>query len=216
MSCANINEFTVDVMTGKDKLFKVSLLIVLLTSVTACGTIVTPVGRISEVTGTTETGHGEEATAISVPLTATLIPPTFTNTPEPLADTSEPTTEPTEEPTVTELDTATETTLSASEISDGERLFHQFQSHAGYACVTCHFTDSDERLIGPGLLTIAERAAIRVEGQSGEDYIRESIINPGSYLVEGYPDMFMPQNFAEIFSAEQIDYLVAYLLSLAD
>ncbi len=204
-------------MTGK--LFRVLLLIILLASVTACGTIATPAGKMPDVTGTTEAEHSDEATAISDPPTVTpLSLPDFTDTltPELPTDTPEPTTEPTEEPAATESATAAEIPISVNEISEGERLFHQFQSRAGYACVTCHFTDSDERLIGPGLLTMAERAIIRVEGQSDEQYIRESIINPGSYLVEGYPDMFMPRSFADIFSEEQIDYLVAYLLSLSD
>jgi cytochrome c551/c552 len=95
----------------------------------------------------------------------------------------------------------------------GEQLFNTFQPVAGIACSTCHQTDSDERLIGPGMLNIASHAGRRVEGQDAAEYLRLSIVDPGAYIVEGYPDI-MPRNWGQVFNDEEISHIIAYLLSL--
>jgi cytochrome c2 len=46
--------------------------------------------------------------------------------------------------------------------ANGELLFNTFQADVGFACATCHRADSEERLIGPGLLNIGVQAATRV------------------------------------------------------
>jgi len=48
---------------------------------------------------------------------------------------------------------------------------------------------------------------------SAEDYILQSITDPGAYLVPGYPDS-MPRGLAKELSAEDLAALVAYLASL--
>lgn len=96
----------------------------------------------------------------------------------------------------------------------GEVLFNTFQEEAGFACSTCHRHDSEQRLIGPGLLNIAERAATRVEGVSAEAYLYSSIIAPGEFVVESFPDGLMPQNWAEIYSVSDISDIMAYLVTL--
>ena len=57
----------------------------------------------------------------------------------------------------------------------GAELFETFQPDAGFACSTCHFNDSENRLIGPGLLNIGTRAATRVEGLTDVEYIFTSM-----------------------------------------
>jgi cytochrome c2 len=96
----------------------------------------------------------------------------------------------------------------------GQALFNIFQPDAGYMCATCHWTDREDRLIGPGLLNIGARAASRVEGQNEVQYIYNSIVNPGAYLVEGFPDGLMPRNWAQIYTQEEINDIIAYLLTL--
>lgn len=96
----------------------------------------------------------------------------------------------------------------------GMTLFQTFQIDAGFACSTCHWVDREDQLIGPGLLNIGARATARVEGVSAEDYIRSSIINPDVYIVEGFSDDLMPENWAEIYSEEEINHLIAYLFTL--
>src|SRR5688500_9488886 len=44
-------------------------------------------------------------------------------------------------------------------------------------CTTCHTLDGTT-LVGPSFQGIATRAATRVEGQSAEEYLRQSITNP--------------------------------------
>ena len=81
-------------------------------------------------------------------------------------------------------------------------------------CATCHaLTANQSGGIGPGMLGIANRAGERVTGQSAEDYIRNSIINPGDYIVEGFQDV-MQRNFAEQLSSDDIANVIAYLMTL--
>lgn len=46
------------------------------------------------------------------------------------------------------------------------------------------------------------------------DYIRTSILEPSSFVVEGFPDNLMPSIYDEIFSEDEIDDIIAYLLTL--
>jgi cytochrome c2 len=95
----------------------------------------------------------------------------------------------------------------------GKKVFNTFQPLAGMACNACHRVDTEDRLVGPGLLNVGERALHRVDGLSAQAYIRQSIIDPTSYVVDGYSDI-MPKTFGEAFNADQLDDLVAYLMSL--
>ncbi|MCC6611904.1 MAG: c-type cytochrome [Anaerolineae bacterium] len=46
------------------------------------------------------------------------------------------------------------------------------------------------------------------------EYIRTSIVDPTAFVVPGYPDNLMPKNFSDIFTDEEINDLIAYLLTL--
>jgi hypothetical protein len=39
-------------------------------------------------------------------------------------------------------------------------------------------------------------------------------VDPNAHVVEGFPENVMPQNFEELLSQEQMEDLVAFLLSL--
>lgn len=45
-------------------------------------------------------------------------------------------------------------------------------------------------------------------------YIRMSIMNPGAFVVPGFPDNLMPRTYAQIFTETDINDLIAYLISL--
>lgn len=77
-------------------------------------------------------------------------------------------------------------------------------------CAACHNID-DQMLVGPGLGGVATKAGNRVPGQSADDYLLNSIKNPGDFLVDGYSPI-MPA-FPQL-SASDLDNLVAYLKTL--
>ncbi len=96
----------------------------------------------------------------------------------------------------------------------GAELFAELQSAAGFACAGCHFTDSELRLIGPGLQNVGARAETRVDGQSAVEYLFHAIVNPADYLVPNYDAGVEPDNYAQIFSEAELYDLIAYLLTL--
>lgn len=87
----------------------------------------------------------------------------------------------------------------------GEELF------ASSGCAACHST-GDDRLVGPGLKGVGERAAGRVPGLDAAGYLARSITDPSDYVVEGYPDGLMPK--LGNLSGGDVDDLVAYLATL--
>lgn len=84
----------------------------------------------------------------------------------------------------------------------------------GQRCASCHSLEADVVIIGPTFHGIAERAATRVEGQSARDYLRDSILYPGDFLVEGFPDV-MQKNFAEVMSSADVDAVLDFMLTLS-
>jgi len=94
--------------------------------------------------------------------------------------------------------------LSAS----GEKIF------AELGCATCHRLDSQGR--GPALQGIFGRPVQLEDGRIitvDENYIRESILDPGSKVVKGFKPV-MP-TFQGLVSEEQLNALVAYIKSLS-
>jgi len=82
------------------------------------------------------------------------------------------------------------------------------------SCARCHAASGDGVVVGPSLAGIATRGGTRIEGMDAEAYIRDSILDPGNYTVEGFPKGLMPpEGFADLDDAE-LDDLVAYLMTL--
>jgi ferredoxin/cytochrome c551/c552 len=96
----------------------------------------------------------------------------------------------------------------------GEKLYSESSLGTNAGCRICHSLDPDETLVGPSFAGIATRAAERVPGMLAEEYLRQSIIDPDAYVVEGYPSGLMVPNLAETLSDAQIDDLVAFLMTL--
>jgi mono/diheme cytochrome c family protein len=82
------------------------------------------------------------------------------------------------------------------------------------ACSSCHSLRPGETVVGPSLAGISGIAAQRVSGKSAEAYLRESIVDPDAYMVEGFGPGIMPSTYATQLSDEQIADLVAYLMTL--
>jgi caa(3)-type oxidase subunit IV len=87
-------------------------------------------------------------------------------------------------------------------VAEGKQLFSQ-------NCAMCHDGQSG---VGPPFSGMVDRADTRVRGESAQQYIHESIVDPSAYVVSGYQDM-MPKNFAQKFSDQQINALVAYIMA---
>lgn len=108
--------------------------------------------------------------------------------------------------------------MVASEVGDvaaGEELFRQLVIGEYIpGCVNCHSVEPGVVLVGPSLAGIGVAAATRVTGKSAEDYLRESIINPNAYIAEGFPAGYMYVDYAADLSEEQVNNLVAYMLTL--
>ena len=90
----------------------------------------------------------------------------------------------------------------------GEKIF------AELGCVTCHRTDSQGR--GPNLQGVFGKPVLLQDGRTvvaDENYIRESILDPGAKVVNGFKPV-MP-TFQGLVSEEQLNALVAYVKSMA-
>jgi cytochrome c553 len=89
------------------------------------------------------------------------------------------------------------------------------QVYRASGCASCHEGSLFNlfRPVGPPLNEIGRVAAERRPGMSATDYIRQSITDPGAYVVPGYPDS-MPRGIARDMSPEDLAALVAYLASL--
>ena len=81
-------------------------------------------------------------------------------------------------------------------------------------CSACHATSPDEIIVGPSMAGIASRAEERMPGTGGREYIELSIREPGKFTVEGFPENIMPADLADQISAEEMEALIAYLLTL--
>jgi len=82
-------------------------------------------------------------------------------------------------------------------------------------CIVCHTVQGvSTGTIGPELTHIGTVAKIRKPGVDDEAYIRESLVTPSAYVVQGFPDGQMPADLGTRLTKQQIDDLVAYLVSL--
>jgi mono/diheme cytochrome c family protein len=81
-------------------------------------------------------------------------------------------------------------------------------------CITCHSLEEGIRIVGPSHAGLGSRAATVVAGQTAAEYLKESIVNPDAHVTEGFAPGTMYGNYDNELSDEQIDALVAYMLTL--
>ena len=93
---------------------------------------------------------------------------------------------------------------------------HGKQIYDKLGCNACHAIGGQGGTTGPDQTTLATTAVQRIKdpGYKGNardaaGYIRESIIQPGAYVVPGFPDNLMPTTFGQQLSAQDLDDLVA-------
>ena len=103
---------------------------------------------------------------------------------------------------------------SSGSSADGQELFSQSVIGSQAGCSTCHSVEPGVVVIGPSVAGIGTRAGTLVTGQSAADYLKESITDPDAYVAEGFPASIMPQGYAQELTSEQVDQLVAYMLTL--
>jgi mono/diheme cytochrome c family protein len=96
----------------------------------------------------------------------------------------------------------------------GEALFAQSSIGTQAGCITCHSLEPGVALVGPSVANLGAEAGSRVSGLSAEEYVRQSIVEPNAHVVEGFGEGIMPGNYGDELSEQQLEDLVAYLLSL--
>lgn len=94
--------------------------------------------------------------------------------------------------------------MAAGDPANGEALF------ASTGCTGCHVLEGDAT-VGPSLEGIGTTAATRVEGMSAAEYLHESIVAPGEFIVEGYNNIMPPY---DTLPEGDLNDIVAYLLTL--
>lgn len=107
--------------------------------------------------------------------------------------------------------------LPEGDAQNGEVLSQSF------ACTTCHI----DAPTGPYWLAsdtepgIGERASTRIsqpdysgQADSPEQYLYEAVVNPGIYLVSGFADGVMPNNYGSTLTEQDLADIIAYLLTL--
>jgi nitric oxide reductase subunit C len=111
---------------------------------------------------------------------------------------------------------------SGDPVAQGQALFRASPP----SCSGCHSVAAGVNLAAPTLAGLATRAEQTIhspeykgEATDAPGYIRESILHVNAYIVPGDKysangQSFMPANFEQSLTAEQIDQLVAYLMTL--
>lgn len=101
-------------------------------------------------------------------------------------------------------------------VARGEELYkgQTIGSASSPGCVTCHSLEEGVTLVGPPHAGVGARAGTLVEGMSAEEYLRESILEPDAHIVDGFSPGVMYQNYANELTEEEVDALVAYMLTL--
>ena len=109
--------------------------------------------------------------------------------------------------------------VEAGLVEAGQQIFLTGQGQGvATACFTCHTIDGvpgATGLLGPDLTHIGTDAANRQPGLSAEDYLRQSITEPETFIAEGVeravPGLMLAALTAGL-TDEDVDALVAFLL----
>jgi nitric oxide reductase subunit C len=94
-------------------------------------------------------------------------------------------------------------------------------------CAACHSIVPGVNIVGPTLAGMPATASMRIKSPDykgkatdAASYIRESIVDPNAYVLTGQPTYaaggrsLMPHDYGQTLKSEQIDHIVAYLMTL--
>ncbi|HSM26346.1 MAG TPA: cytochrome c oxidase subunit II [Anaerolineaceae bacterium] len=95
-------------------------------------------------------------------------------------------------------------------ISLGERLSRN------NGCIGCHSLDGNDG-VGPTWKGLFGSEKTLVSGEVvvvDDEYLYESIVNPNSQIVLGYPANVMSSNYSDLFTEEEINNMIEFIKSL--
>lgn len=95
----------------------------------------------------------------------------------------------------------------------GQEVFNTGHGDAP-ACNTCHVVKGNVVWLAPSLEGLANRAGSRQEGLDVIAYLRQSILDPMAYDADPESPARMYEHFAQALTEEDLDNLIAYLLTL--
>jgi len=104
-------------------------------------------------------------------------------------------------------------TAGSGDPTEGEALFGLPMIAGAPGCIVCHSLQPGVRMIGPSMADAATVATGAVDGLSAEEFLRQSIVQPDAHITEGFMAGLMPQDYGTTLSTQQIDDLVAFLLT---
>ncbi|MBP1466518.1 cytochrome c [Candidatus Chloroploca sp. M-50] len=97
---------------------------------------------------------------------------------------------------------------SVDPVLEGERLFRVW-------CIGCHSLDPDgPTALGPSLAGVATRAANNDEGLTAAEWLYRETVNPNAVVTPGYSPGLMPSDYERALRPDQLEALVAYMLTL--
>ena len=100
---------------------------------------------------------------------------------------------------------------SAADSAEGERVFSAVTAPA---CHTCHSLEPGVSQVGPSLAGIGALAGSRVSGMGADEYLAHSVREPDAHVVEGFAPGIMPSTYGTQLSDQQLQDLVAYMMTL--
>ncbi len=113
--------------------------------------------------------------------------------------------------------TSTNSSLSSQDpVQRGKVLFEMTMIGENKApgCVVCHSLEPGKNIVGPNLAGIATYAETAVSGMDAKTFLYQAIVEPDKHIMEGFPAGVMYANYAKDLSQDDIDALVAFLLTL--